>query len=131
MTVLEKAKELAQAIAECDELKEVRAAETRMTLDPDAQDILREFQIKQREFYNIQVNGGELTEEQKRDVERIENRMSQNEYIRKFVGAQERFEALLNSVNMIIAQAISGNSGCGCGDNGAADCCDSGCSGCN
>ncbi len=132
MSVVEKAKELADAISECDELKELRSAEARMTLDPAAQDILKEFQEKQREFYELQMTGGELNDTQKADVKRIEAAMSNNQYISAFVAAQGKFEELLKSVNVIIGKAISGDdSGCGCAGECGPDCTDSGCGGCN
>lgn len=134
MSIMDKARELAEAIAECEELKAMRSAEARMSLDPKAQEIIQEFQEKQRDFYNIQMSGGELNEQQKAEVQQIEQRMRQNENIRNFVEAEQKFEKLLNEVNLIIAQGITGETGnnCGCGiENCSTGDCSSGCSGCN
>lgn len=118
--VLERAGELADAIAECEELNEIRDAEIKMNNDPEAVKILDEFRKKQQHLYSIQMTGGEISATEQQEYEEIENKMQQNSYIKAYIDASEKFEDLMKSVNMVISRAISGDDGCGCG-------CDSDC----
>lgn len=113
--ILEKASELAEAIAECNELAVIRDAEIKMNNDPNAVAILEEFQNKQQHLYSIQMSGGDISESEKNEYEKIEAKMQQNENIKAYIDASEKFEKLMNSVNMIISKAISGDEGCDCG----------------
>lgn len=120
MSVLEKAKVLADAIAECEELKAVRDAEIAMSQDDEAQNIISDFQAKQQEFHQVMMAGEELTPEQEKQRDDIEARMQGNESIRNYLDAQQKFESLLKAVNFAITRGITGSE----------DDCSSGCSSC-
>lgn len=120
--IMEKANELAESIADSSELEIMRQAEIIMNNNPEAVKILEEFQSKQHEVYNIQMGGQGLSEQDKKEIEAIELRMSDNSYIKAYIEASEKFEQLLRGVNLIISRAISGNQGCGCGSSCDPDC---------
>ncbi|MHB9093310.1 MAG: YlbF family regulator [Eubacteriales bacterium] len=131
--ILLKASELADAIAECDELVAVRNAELAMNSDPEALKLIGEFQKKQQLVYNAQMSGNELSDEDKKDIQEIEGKMNDNPAIKAYMEASDKFEHLLKSVNTVIARAISGDEGCGCGSDCGPECgpeCGSSC-GCN
>lgn len=127
MSILDKARDLAEAIAESEELAEVRKTEIAMGQDPAAQVIIAEFQEKQKEYYEIQMRGEELNDIQKQVIASIEQKMTANPHISAYISAQEKMEKMLRSVNFIITKAISGEGSCGpeCGSD-----CGPGC-GCN
>lgn len=121
--IMEKANELAEAIANCDELAAMRDAELAMHRDPEAVKIIGEFQQKQQVVFNAQMGGGELSDQDRKEVEEIETKMSDNPAIRAYMDASDKFESLLKSVNLVIARAISGDeSSCGCGSSCGSDC---------
>lgn len=127
--VMEKAGQLAEAIVNSKELADMRAAEITMNNDPDAVAILEEFQEKQREIFEMQMSGRELSDDQKKDVEAMEAKMSGNKNIKSYMEASSRFEQLMQSVNMLITRALSGDdggcdcsSGCGCGSGSGCGC---------
>ncbi|WP_027363716.1 YlbF family regulator [Desulfotruncus alcoholivorax] len=124
MSILEKAYELGLEISNSKELAEMKNAEMAMMQDDDAQQIIKEFNEKQKLYLDIQRKGEQLSESQKEDVEGLEKKMLDNPLIYNFFAAQQNFEKVLEEINNIIAKAISGN-GQSCSD----DCCSS-CSGC-
>jgi len=108
ITVLEKAKELGDQLAVCEELNEMKNAQLAVMQDPEAKAIVDEFQEKQQEFFRIQQQGQELTESQKDKIKELEQKMSDNPLIAEFIRKQQKFEKLLEEINNIIAQSISG-----------------------
>ncbi len=122
MSILDKARELADAISESPELAKMRETEIAMGQDATAQEIIAEFQQKQQEYYEIQMRGEELNDIQKQVIASIEDKMSGNPFISAYLDAQGKFEELLKSVNFIITRAISGESACSCGSTCGPDC---------
>jgi len=124
MSILEKAYELGQEISTSKELKEMKNAEMAMMQDDVAQQIIKEFNERQRLYMDIQKNGEQLTESQKEDVQGLEKKMLENPLIYQFFATQQNFEKVLEEINNIIAKAISGN------DHACSDDCCTSCSGC-
>lgn len=121
--ILEKANELAEALTESEELVTMRKAELAMNSDPEAEKIIAEFQAKQKQVYEVQMHGQELSDQDKKEIEAIEGKMNGNSSIRAYMEATDKFENLLKSVNMIITRALSGEEqGCGCGSECGSDC---------
>ncbi|MHB8986179.1 MAG: YlbF family regulator [Eubacteriales bacterium] len=114
MSVIDKAKQLGEEIANSKELKEMREAELMMTKDPEALNIIQNFNEKQRVFRTIQEQGLELTDSQKKEVEDLESRMIENPFIYNFFKSQQTFEKVLEQINNIIGEAIGMGSGCSC-----------------
>lgn len=125
MSVIDKARELGDEIANSAELIAMRNAEAAMLQDSEAQKIIQEFQDKQKALYMIQSQGHQLTDSQKKEVELLENKMLANPLIRDYFQAQQNFEKVLEEINQIIGTAIAGQ-GNSCSD----ECCSS-CSGCS
>ncbi len=121
--IMEKASELAEAIADSDELAEMRKAELAMNSDDEAINIIGEFQQVQKKVYDVQMRGDELSDADKKEVEAIEARMNGNSAIKAYMDASEKFEHLMRSVNLIITRAIAGDSGgCSCGSDCGPEC---------
>jgi len=92
--IMEKANELAEAITESSELAAMRQAELDMNKDPEAEKIIAEFQEKQKQVYEIQTRGEQLGEQDKKDIEAIEGKMSGNPSIKAYMEATDKFEGL-------------------------------------
>lgn len=131
MPILEKARELAELISESPELSAVRAAEEEMANNDGAHALIEQFQKKQAELQQAYMNGQEMTEAQRQEMEALNKQLHDNPFIAKYFAAQDNFQQILNSVNFIITKAISGEEpdACGCGG-GSSDGCGSGCSSC-
>lgn len=124
---MDKAQELADLLANCEELNAMRDAEVAMYSDAAAQAIINEFQQAQQEFHEVYSRGEELTDAQKEQAGKIEEKMDSNPAISKYIAAQEKFETVIQGVNTIIGRAISGEEeeeGCSsCGGSCSSGCC--------
>ncbi|MCL6639442.1 MAG: YlbF family regulator [Firmicutes bacterium] len=127
MSVIDKAKELGEEIANSNELREMREAELMMMQDPEAQAIIKAFNEKRDLFRTLQEQGRELTAAQKAQAEELEDKMLDNPYIFNFFKAQQNFEKLLEQINSIIDSAIGGDTGCGCDSDDCGTCSCDGC----
>ena len=130
MDIFSKAKELADAIAGSAELASLKEAEMKMMMDSEARSIVEEYQGIQSDAMSKGLSFEDLSEEEKKHVEDLEAKMNENANISAFLGANQAFEQILRSVNMIIGAAINGgNQGScsSCGSHGADGSCN--CSG--
>ncbi len=124
MSILEKAKELGEAIASSDELKNMKNAEIAMMNDPEASLLVNEFNQKQRYFLELRDKGEDLTPEQIAEVEDLEQKVMDNDLIVNFFRKQQGFERVLEEINDIIARSISGDiSTCQSTDCGSCNSC--------
>lgn len=125
MSIIEKTRELAKALAESKELNTMREAEKVMMENQEARDSIAKFDEKQRAYQVIQAQGAQLTEGQVKELEDLEFKMLNNPYVYNFFKAQQEFQGVLESINNIIGEAIGINQGCGCGDQSCG--CDGNC----
>lgn len=126
MSVLDKARELGAEILQSQELNDMKNAELAMINDVEAQKIIDQFKDKQRTYQAVKAEGGELSEDQQKEVEDLEQKMLENQLILEYFKTQQSFEQMLEEINNIIAGAISG-SDCNCSDDCCTSC-DEGCS---
>ena len=115
--VIKKASELAQAIAESEELANFRAAEAKLRLDAEAMQLLNEVQRLQ------QVAQMSQTPEAMQQLEEAFNKFAENPIGKEYLEANQKFSQMLETVNALLQEAIEGpkQHGHGC----------SGCSGCS
>ncbi|MFZ7102611.1 MAG: YlbF family regulator [Peptococcaceae bacterium] len=121
MEIYNKAQELAAAISQSKELKEMRDTEAAMMCDPQAKKLVEEYQELQMETMKNGVSFEELPEEKQKKLEELEQRMSNNQQIVSYMQAQEAMEQILRSVNLIISSALNENDG-GCPSSGCSSC---------
>ena len=115
--ITEKAGLLADAIARSSELAELRRTEDAMTDDESAQQLIAELQKAQERFMEKQGES-EPSEADKKAVDDIETKVEGNPVIVAYMAAQDKFTEMLDSVNSLLAGAISGGAGgCSCEDN--------------
>ena len=126
MEIYAKAKELAEALANSAELAAVKEAEIKMMMDAEARAIIEEYQTIQTTAMANGLRFEDLTDEQKSRVEELESAMNENENITTFLAANQTFEQIIRSVNMIISNAINGNQDSGCGSCSTAGSCSTG-----
>jgi cell fate (sporulation/competence/biofilm development) regulator YlbF (YheA/YmcA/DUF963 family) len=114
--VIKKASELAQAIASSEELANLRAAEMKLQMDPEAMELLQEVQRFQQ---MAQMSG---SPEAMQQLEEAFNRFAENEVAKEYLDANQKFSQMLETVNVLLQEAIEGpkQHGHGC----------AGCSGC-
>lgn len=124
--VLEKAQELAEAIADSDELVELRDAAEKVEVDETATSMIGRLQEKQEVVRRAASSGLELPEEQISELKDLQVKIGDIPTVQDFNVAQGKFNTLMEQVNGIIAGALSDGEpeqdegcapgpGCGCG----------------
>ena len=111
--------------AECFDDIAKKEAEMKMMMDSEARGIVEEYQMIQQEAMAKGLGFEDLSEEEKQRVEALEAAMNENANISAFLGANQTFEQILRSVNMIITAGITGQGGgcSGCSSSGADGSC--------
>lgn len=127
MSILEKARELADEITTSPELRKVKEAELRLMLDMEAREIIEEFQTIQMEAINSGVNYEDLSEDVKQKLEDLENKMSENDIIKDYMTLNQELNQILEAINMMITSALSDNQDSGCGGSCGSGCSDASC----
>ena len=107
-TVMEYAEDLANAIVESQEFQELKDKEEVMVEDEDAKSMLDDLNAKYQQVQMMQQNGQEVSDDQKQELQMMEQKMKQNDKISEFYEAQNHFNQLMNSVNQVITDKLQG-----------------------
>jgi cell fate (sporulation/competence/biofilm development) regulator YlbF (YheA/YmcA/DUF963 family) len=112
--IKEKADLLAEAISQCSERAELIRTQEAMIADESAQQLIAEFQVAY-DCYMVEEKKGGLAD--KTEVNQIQSKMDEKPSIAAYMTAQFKFREMLDIVNTILTNAISGSSGdCSCQD---------------
>ena len=109
--LLAKARELGKAIRESEAAKKLQQCQTRLALDPTAQQILRELQEWQQKLQIAQLRGVPPTAEEQAAIRTLELRLQSNDTMKQLLQAQDEFNLLLEQVNQAIFEGIEGREG--------------------
>lgn len=120
--IYEKAQILAQAISQSPELAQLKSTEKLMLANEEAQKVISEFQVAQQRLADFEQSGQEPTLEDKESVTAIETKVESNPLISAYLGAQDHFTEMLDTVNAILASAIAGENSGGCSGCGSGGC---------
>ncbi len=120
--IFEKAQILAQAISQSPELSQLRSTEKLMLANEEAQKVIAEFQAAQQRLADLQQSGQEPSLEDKESVAAIETKVEKNPLISDYLGAQDHFTEMLDTVNAVLASAIAGENSEGCSSCGSGGC---------
>lgn len=131
MDVLEKARELAQAIAEDERCKRLQAAKIANDSDKELQDIIGEFNLKKLQLNNEFNKPAE--QQSKEKMTRLNNELKElyakamaNKSMAEYTKAKADMDELLTHINNIIQMSVTGEvSEGGCTGNCAS------CAGCH
>jgi len=102
----EKAKELAQLLKETEEYKNLTSAQTRLKLDPIAEDLVKQMQEKQQQIYLLQMEGKEPTVELFQELRLLEAKIRSNLTLNNLIKAQEAFGRKMNEINETIGKEL-------------------------
>lgn len=125
--VIDKARELADAISDSEELTDLRDAAQKVEGDETATSMIERFREKQEVAQRAASSGLQMPDEQISDLKAMQGQINSIPSIQVFNEAQGKFNKLMEQVNTIIATALSSQeegegpdscspgSGCGCG----------------
>lgn len=106
MTIVEKTQELAQVIKESEEYKDLKGAQSRLQLDPMAQNLVQQFQNHQQQAFQAKQSGQEVNLETVNALQGLQGQMEKNQTIQNLIEAQNKFEAVLEDVNKTLTQEL-------------------------
>lgn len=104
--VLERARQLAKALENCDEYTAYKNALAELEKHEAARLMWRDFQKRQAEVQMARLSGEEVSEEQIEDLERGYDILMMNPYVRDVVIAEFKFTQLFAEVQKIIGEAV-------------------------
>lgn len=106
LTLEAKAKELAEVLKETEEYKELNSAQTRVKLDPEADDLLKRLQNAQQQLQNAQAEGQQIQPEQVQEYQDLESQIRTNLTLTNLLKAQQSFGEVMNRVQETISEEL-------------------------
>jgi cell fate (sporulation/competence/biofilm development) regulator YlbF (YheA/YmcA/DUF963 family) len=132
MGVVEKARELGQAIMDDERCKRLQNAKAANDADAGLQDLIGEFNLKKLQLNNEfnkeqEKQSKEKIEQFQNDMKEIYGKIMATESMREYADAKKEMDELVGHINSIIQMSISGevDEGGSCGGNCSA--CGGGC----
>lgn len=110
MSVIEKARELGQAIAESPEYRAFASEEEAFLKAQDAVDLMKDYEKETLKLQNLQALGLPIPPSAVADLQAIQAKIQEHPAIQKLVEAQKGYEDLLRRVNEEINGSIEGRS---------------------
>lgn len=120
MAVLEKTKELCEAIVQSEEFQQLVRAETILANDLEAQDLIKRFNHLQAGLETLFRQGKKATAQEFNELRELEKELNGDPSAGPYLKAQQKFTDMLSNINNMINDSIkqSNNIGaghCGCG----------------
>lgn len=109
MSIMEKARELGEAIVDSQEYRNLRNTETEMYQNEEAKAILDDFSVHQKRIQMAQANGKPISENQQKELQNLQNKMQGNEKVMEFMQAQQQFNQVMETINQTISSVMSGD----------------------
>ena len=106
MTIEQKAKELAEAVKETEEYKNLDSAHARLKLDVAAQDLITKIQKLQEEVHRDQMEGRAIDNAKLDEMKALHVTADQNETIIRLFKSQEVFNELMHSISEKISEEL-------------------------
>lgn len=121
--IFEQARQLGQAIKNSEAARKLERSQSRLTLDPAAQQILQELQQLQRRIQLAEFQGIAPSMEDQTAAQNLDLRLKSNDTLKQLFEAQEEFQLFMAKVNEAIAEGMAGGgaSGSDSGDNSSDD----------
>ncbi|MEW6622447.1 MAG: YlbF family regulator [Bacillota bacterium] len=106
MSIDIKAKELADAVKESEEFKNLTSAHARLKIDISAQDLIRQIQKLQEKAFEAQRQGTPADKSIIDQLKALEVTAQQNDTLNKLFKAQEKFNMLMHNVSEKISSEL-------------------------
>lgn len=108
MSVHEKAQDLATALKESSEFKNMKQAVQDIEANPEAKQMMEDFKVKQQELQQKMMAGEQPGEDEMKQMESQFQVINMNEDVKKIFDAERSFGAVMEDVNKIMSEALQG-----------------------
>ena len=106
MNVYDKAYELARAIRESTEAREVKEIRSKIEADPETKRMLDDFREKQMNLQKQMLSGQQPDQQEMEKLDKLYEVVSLNPLIKKLFEAERRFGILIEDVQKILADPM-------------------------
>lgn len=96
---------LAKALRESSEFKEMKEAQAAMKTDDTGKKMLLDFRAEQVKMYEQQLSGIEPSAEEKKKIENLYEVINMNVLIKRLLDAEYKVSTLLHDIQKIISEA--------------------------
>ncbi len=107
MNPYDAAHNLAKALRESPEFKEMKEAQEAVKTDSSAKEMLLDFRKEQFSMHKKQLTGEEISTEQKDKLEKLFDVVSMNTLIKRLLDAEYKVSIMLQDIQKIISEANS------------------------
>ena len=105
MNPYDAAHNLAKALRESPEFREMKEAQDAVKTEKSAKDMLLDFRKEQFNMHKQQLSGTELSQEQKDKLEKLFEVVSMNTLIKRLLEAEYKVSVMLQDIQKIIGEA--------------------------
>ncbi len=105
MNPYDAAHNLARALRESSEFKEMKEAQSAVKTDPSAKEMLLDFRKEQFNMHKQQLSGVEVSQEQKDKLEKLYEVINMNTLLKRLLTAEYKVSVLLEDIQKIINEA--------------------------
>lgn len=113
--IIKLAFELGNAIAQSEEIDNLKAMQVKLTDDQDAYSLIMRYQDAQTKMENKIQDGLSVTAGEENLIDIMEQQINANPLIQELIQVQEKFDNLMQGVYFAMNQAISGGGSCEAG----------------
>ncbi len=96
---------LARALRESPEFREIKEAQEAVKADISAKEMLLDFRKEQFDMHKQQLSGVEISQEQKEKMEKLFDVVNMNALIKQLLNAEYKVSVMLQDIQKIISEA--------------------------
>ncbi len=121
--IISMAFELGEALAQSDEIEQLKNMQANITSDTRAYDLIVSYQNLKMKLDDQAEEGKIIVKSDEDHLQILEDELANNETVQQLMTAQEKFDNLMQAVYYAINQAIVGEDNCSSGcDSCGCDC---------
>ncbi|MEC0368885.1 YlbF family regulator [Paenibacillus chibensis] len=106
MNIYDKANELARALKESEEVKDITSAMSLIEKDPESKNMLDDFRNRQMEIQQRMMSGDMPSQDEMEKMEKLFDVLSLNLNIRRLFDAERRLSTIIEDINKMISDSL-------------------------
>jgi cell fate (sporulation/competence/biofilm development) regulator YlbF (YheA/YmcA/DUF963 family) len=106
--IIKRAFELGEAIANSEEIVQLKEMQERLTSDQQAYDLVVRYQDARNQINHKLEDGLLVTKEEESHLDIMEQRLNNNQLVQQLIQAQEKFDNLMQAVYFAMNQTVFG-----------------------
>ncbi|MCJ8010171.1 YlbF family regulator [Paenibacillus sp. KQZ6P-2] len=106
MNIYDKANELARALKECQEVKDITSAMSLIEKDQESKQMLDDFRNRQMEIQQRMMSGDMPSQEEMEKMEKLFDVLNLNLNIRRLFDAERRLSTIIEDINKMISDSL-------------------------